>query len=386
MDHERYQELISRDMNNDLSEEEKKELLEHLEGCESCRKKQEELKKINKAMINIEEVNPGAAWKEQTAIELRREKIKKFSFRKYIPYAAGIVILFTVVGLILTSVFFRSAGRKTTSTNNSVMSADYDKGVSGEVPPEAANKNESSIGTTAGMMSSDVKFDITKIIYSGNISLYTDDYKSTFEKIGEYAGNIGGFVQDSSSSYVDKVQNTVVSSGYITIRVPAAKFEEAMKEIQKYGSPISTSTHSTNISRQYQDIKGQLDNLKIQEERLLEYLKKAEKIQDMLSIESELNRVRTEIDYKTTMIKNWDKEVAYSTIYVSIIEKKLATSTVKLPFSDIPSKIKQGFIVSINYLLNILAELIVWIFRFIPFAAVLGAVYFIYTRFRKKRQ
>ncbi|GIM30297.1 hypothetical protein CPJCM30710_29630 [Clostridium polyendosporum] len=385
MNHERYQELMSRDMDNDLSEEEKKELLKHLEECESCRNKQEELKKINKAMTNIEEVNPGVAWKEQTAIELRREKIKKFRFGKYIPYAAGIVILFIIAGLIITNVFFRIEGRGATSTNNSTV-YDYDKGVSGESSSGTVNKNESSTGTTAGVMGSDVEFDITKIIYSGNISLYSDDYKSTFAKIGEYAVNIGGFVQNSSSSYADKVQNTVVNSGYITIRVPAVKFEEAMKEIQKYGSPISTSTQSTNISQQYQDIKGQLDNLKIQEERLLEYLKKAEKIQDMLSIESELNRVRTEIDYRTTMIKNWDKEVVYSTIYVSVTEKKLATSTVKSPFSDILPKIKKGFIASINCLLNIFAELIVWIFRLIPFAAVLGAAYFIYTRSRKKKQ
>lgn len=384
MNHVRYEELISRDMDNGLSEEEKKELLKHLEGCESCRKEQEELKKINKTMTNIEGVNPGAAWKEKTAKEMGREEMKKFSFRKHIAYVAIIAILFTIVGLIIRNVFFRIEEREIRSINNSAV-YDYDKGVSGKSSSGAVNKNESSTGTTAGVTSSDVQFDIKKIIYSGNISLYTDDYKSTFAKIGEYAGNIGGFVQDSSSSYIDKVQNTVVNSGYITIRVPAAKFEEAMKEIQKYGSPISTSTYSTNISQQYQDIKGQLDNLKIHEERLLEYLKKAEKIQDMLSIESELNRVRTEIDNRTTMIKNWDKEVAYSTIYVSVTEKKLATSTVKSPFSGVLSKIKEGFIVSINYLLNILAELIVWIFRLIPFAAVLGAAYFICTRFRKRK-
>jgi type III secretory pathway lipoprotein EscJ len=249
---------------------------------------------------------------------------------------------------------------------------------------KTADNNASSTGTTPAV-SSDVQFDITKIIYSGNISLYTDDYKSTLAKIGEYAVKIGGFVQDSNSSYIDKTQNTVVNSGYITIRVPAAKYEEAMNEIQKYGSPISSSTNSTNIFQQYQDVKGQLDNLKIEEQRLLGYLTKAGNIQDLLSIESELNRVRTEIDNRTTIIKNWDKEIAYSTISVSVYEKKLSTSTVKSPFSDILQKIKEGFITSINLLLIMLAELIVWIFRLIPFAAVLGAAYFIYSRFRKKK-
>jgi len=322
---------------------------------------------------NIDEVNTSTSVKEKTAKELRKDKIKKINFRKYIPYAVVLVILIIIAGSIIVNVFFGKSGKGTAPANGSAVT-----------DSKTADNNASSTGTTPAV-SSDVQFDITKIIYSGNISLYTDDYKSTLAKIGEYAVKIGGFVQDSNSSYIDKTQNTVVNSGYITIRVPAAKYEEAMNEIQKYGSPISSSTNSTNISQQYQDVKGQLDNLKIEEQRLLGYLTKAGNIQDLLSIESELNRVRTEIDNRTTIIKNWDKEIAYSTISVSVYEKKLSTSTVKSPFSDILQKIKEGFITSINLLLIMLAELIVWISRLIPFAAVLGAAYFIYSRFRKKK-
>ena len=311
--------------------------------------------------------------------------MNKLNYKKYIPYAAGAVIIVIIVALAIKGGNFGLAKKDKSSLNNSTV-YDSSKAISGEVSPGATDSSQSSTGTTAEMTGSDVEFDISKIIYSGNISLYTDDYKGTFAKIGEYAVNVGGFIQNSNSSYIDKTQNILLNSGYITIRVPAAKFDEAMKEIQNYGSPISTSKNSMNISQQYQDIKGQLDSLKIQEERLLEYLKKADKIQDMLSIESELNRVRTQIDNKTTMIKNWDKEVAYSTIYVSVTEKKLATSTVKSPFEDMLQKIKEGFIASVNLLLNILAELIVWIFKIIPFAVILGAAYFIYTRVRKKKQ
>lgn len=309
--------------------------------------------------------------------------MKNFNFKKYIPYVVGIII-FTIAALIIISISFGIKGTETTSIKNDALS-DYNKGMSSDASLPVADKNQNTNGTTAGSADSDAKFDIKKIVYSGNISLYTDDYTSTFEKIQAYTVKIGGFVQNSSSSFIDKVENNVVNSGNITIRVPAANFEEAMKEIQKYGSTINSSINSTNISQQYQDIKGQLDNLKIQEGRLLEYLKKAEKLQDMLSIETELNRVRTEIDSRMTMIKNWDKEVAYSTINISVSEKKLTTSTVKSPFSDMLEKTKEGFIASVNLLLNILAVFIVWIFRLIPFAVVLGAAYFIFSKFRKKK-
>jgi len=250
------------------------------------------------------------------------------------------------------------------------------------------NQNSSSMTDTGtgNITVSDSGFDISKIIYSGNISLYTDDYMGTFEKISVYAASVGGFVQSSSSSYIDMTQNTKVNSGYLTIRVPAEKFQEAMKEIQKYGTTANASTNSDNISQQYQDIKGQLENLKIEEERLQGYLSKAENIQDLLAIETELNRVKTEIDSRTTMLNNWDKEISYSTINVSVTEKKLATSTVKSPFSDIFQQIKEGFIGSINLLLNITAWMIVFIVRLLPFAAVFGVGYLIYRGFFRKKK
>lgn len=336
MDHKRYHELKKRDMNNDLSEKEKTD-------------------------------------KKKTDRKLWKDRIKRWGYWKVALLGAGIIILLVIVGSIITSLFLGlTGGSDSLATNNEAVSKN-DQGV----PSESSS--------TSGVADSGFQLDVTKIIYSGNISLYTDDYQSTFEKIGEYAVALGGFVQDSSSSYVDNALNIVANSGYMTIRVPSAKFGDAMKEIQTYGTLVSSSINSTNISQEYQDIKGQLDNLKIEEARLLEYLNKAENMSDLLLIESELNRVRTEIDDRTTTIKNWDNEIAYSTIYVSVYEKEIGTSTVESPFSGLFQKITEGFIASINLILNIFAVLIVLIVRLIPFAAVLGAAYFICIKVRKKK-
>lgn len=312
-----------------------------------------------------------------TAAATVKEK-KGFGYKKWILLVSGAVIIFAVAGLFIQYGFFGRSGIENSSINgNSGAVTDVGKGAA----------EDSSSQQAANITSSDAGFDISKIIYSGNISLYTDDYKGTFEKVGAYTESIGGFVQSSGSSFIDKSQNTTVNSGYITIRVPSEKFQEAMKEIQKYGTSVNASVNSENISQQYQDIKGQLDNLRIQEQRLQEYLTKAENIQDLLAIETELNRVKTEIDYRTTMLNNWDKEISYSTIYVSITEKKLATSTIKSPFSDMIKKIQEGFIESINLLLNVTAWFIVLVVRLVPFAAIIGAGYFVYRKFfRKKAQ
>ncbi|MBI4856309.1 MAG: DUF4349 domain-containing protein [Acetobacterium woodii] len=238
------------------------------------------------------------------------------------------------------------------------------------VPKETANAN--------------APFDASKIIYAGSISLSTENYQTTFDKISSYAVELGGFVQDSGSSYVSESADVKENSGYLTIRVPSGKFIEAMTQIQTFGNPISSNVSSTNISQQYQDIQTQINNLKIEEARLLEYLKQATNITDMLAIETELNRVRTEIDSLTSTIKNWDTEMAYSSIYVSLYQKQLSSTIVNSPFSEIFTKIGEGFITSINLILTILAFLVVLIFRLIPFVIIAGLVFLIFIKIRKK--
>lgn len=234
-------------------------------------------------------------------------------------------------------------------------------------------------------------FDPKHIIYTGSIQLNTDDYKATMSRVEDYAKAIGGFVQDASSNLTSgmdlagKTEAVGLHMGSITLRVPADQFQDAMKEMQTFGIPVSTSQNSTNISQQYQDVQGALANLRIQEERLISYLAKAEKIQDMLTIESELNRVRTQIDSLTTTIRNWDVQIAYSTIYVTVYEQKVATTTVKSPFNDFMGKLRDAFLSSINLLLAATAGLVVWFFRLAPFVAILGLALLIYWWVRKRK-
>jgi hypothetical protein len=130
---------------------------------------------------------------------------------------------------------------------------------------------------------------------------------------------------------------------------------------------------STNITQQYQDVQGELDSYMIQEERLLDYLSKAERIEDMLSIESELTRVRNEINSRLTLLKNWDKEVAYSTIHINIFEKSLPTSSVKSPFENFGKRAREAFVESINFLLKFIVDAAIIVVKFLPFAVAISA-------------
>ncbi|WP_026393890.1 DUF4349 domain-containing protein [Acetobacterium malicum] len=322
--------------------------------------------------MDLENLNQNLGSTKKTSENLRHEKPQLFKAKK--NWLWGMAIVLCCLVMIVTGGCFSGATQENskTATDESM------------VTDQASGETTNAVPTPEATANANVPFDTSKIIYSGNISLNTEDYQNTFAKISSYAVEIGGFVQDSGSNYASEQAGVQANSGYLTLRVPSAKFSEAMTQIQTWGSPISANVSSTNISQQYQDVQAQLNNLKIEEGRLLEYLKQATNVTDMLAIESELNRVRTEIDSLTSTIKNWDIEMAYSTIYVSLYEKRLSSTAVNSPFSEIFAKIGEGFVTSINLILYIIAFLVVLIFRLIPFAVIAGLGFFIFIKIRKK--
>lgn len=232
----------------------------------------------------------------------------------------------------------------------------------------------------------DSVFTIDKVIHNGRIDLYTDNYKVTVNKITAYVKGLGGFIQSSNDAYVDENNYSLGSTGYMVIRVPSAKFEDSMDVIKSYGRSVGSSTSSENITETYKDVESELKSLKIEEERLLVYLTKADKIADMLTIETELNRVRTEINSRTSILNNYDKQVAYSTITINLTEDKSATGKIDSPFSDFGQKIMSGFVSSINVLMSVVAGFILVVFQLLPFLIIVGVVLLIVWFVRKKNK
>ena len=57
-----------------------------------------------------------------------------------------------------------------------------------------------------------------------------------------------------------------------------------------------------------------------QEQRLLEMLEIAESVEDIISIEEKLTELRYKIESLQSSLNNWDRQVNYSSIYLSVEE------------------------------------------------------------------
>ena len=130
------------------------------------------------------------------------------------------------------------------------------------------------------------------IVYTGNMALVVDDIVNSIDGISALAENLGGYVV-SSSSWRDGERLV----GQIAIRVLAEHFDEAIKALRSHAvEVISETTSSKDVTEEYVDLSAKLKNLEATEERLLEILKKAETVEEILEVENQLSSVRGEIE------------------------------------------------------------------------------------------
>jgi hypothetical protein len=131
-----------------------------------------------------------------------------------------------------------------------------------------------------------------KIVKTGSITLEVEDIAETMDKVAEMAEELNGYVV---SSYKHEYERGV--SGYITIRVPSEKFEEAFERLRQLAVavPYETTT-AKDVTEEYVDLEAQLGNLQATEAQYLTLLEKAETVEDMLKVQSELSKVRGQIE------------------------------------------------------------------------------------------
>ena len=108
-------------------------------------------------------------------------------------------------------------------------------------------------------------------------------------------------------------------SASVTIRVPAARLEEARSEIRKVGLRVETDRiEAQDVTKDYVDREARLRNLRAQEAQYLGILKQAKTVKDTLQVSDKLNEVRSEIEQQQAEFEALSKQVEMVAISVSL--------------------------------------------------------------------
>jgi hypothetical protein len=144
-------------------------------------------------------------------------------------------------------------------------------------------------------------------MYNGDVSMMVDDGKvaATLDKIIDISEGNGGHL------------GTRRDLG-VTVRVPSVHFRETLAKIGELGEITHQSITAEDVSEEYHDAEVRLANMKASQKRLQEFLAKSANMNDMLTLERELERISMDIDRVEGRMRFLREHVAFSTLTISL--------------------------------------------------------------------
>lgn len=210
-----------------------------------------------------------------------------------------------------------------------------------------------------------------KWVITVTMSAETDDLDTMTAELDKHIRGLGGYVEDQRIYNGSSHANRRYRYANLTIRIPAADVDKFTQEVAGIANVVSKETSRDDITLKYVDTESRLTALKVEEERLLELLGKAETMADLLEIESRLTDVRYELENYGSRLRLYDNQVDYATIYLDIEEVQEYTPVEEPTFGE---RIAQGFTDSMKGLGESLQGLVVLIVSASPFLLVYGGI------------
>lgn len=152
-----------------------------------------------------------------------------------------------------------------------------------------------------------------KIIRTSSLEMVVRDPAEISDKIAALAEGVGGYLVSANGGG----QNA--SAAALTIRVPAARYEEARAEIRKLGLRVeSERIDAQDVTRQYVDEDANLRNLRAEESQYLTILKQATTVKDLLAVSEKLSEVRGQIEQQQAEFNALSQQIETVAMSISL--------------------------------------------------------------------
>lgn len=222
-----------------------------------------------------------------------------------------------------------------------------------------------------------------KLIRNVSMNLETREFDALTKSISDAVTFFGGYMEQADVSGNSLYWSGERSSRYsnITARIPENKLDAFLTEVSSQGNVTYKNESVQDVTLQYTDITSRKKTLQMEQERLWELLEKAESVDAVIALEARLSEVRYQLESIESQLRTLDNQIVYSTVYLSIQEVQVLTSTDP---DTIPVRIQKGLSRSLNTLKISSIDFLVWFISSLPILAVFAVLVFIAVIILKK--
>ncbi len=210
------------------------------------------------------------------------------------------------------------------------------------------------------------------IIRNARLTMEIPDIDTAVQKLQEETERMNGYVSALDIYTISDERR----AGSITLRIPVERFDLALEAIKGLGRTKNEQFDTDDVTRRYIDMEARLKNLEVQEQRLRELLDQAETIEDILKVESELGRIRGDLEAMQGEFRYLRERVRYSTFLVRLEERDPRTQVVAdggLSWEQLG----ETFILNTNRLIRSGFGFVIWFIGSLPILLPLGGLFFL---------
>ncbi len=304
--------------------------------------------------------------------------VKKQSFMR------STVVFMLILVLCLSLVACSSSSSSSSGSHNSIAafagdsaSAENDSSDKSSVSDSNNTPSDESDKTESTSQSDD------KLVYKAGIDFQTLDYSDTISQLQTYIKSYECILESQTERDSDYLDDTYLISGKketsslevgslycrFSVRVPSDKFFAFINDVSEVAHVIDKQIDVENISTVYADNDASIKALETQKSRLLAMLDETNDIDAMIQITVKLEEVEQQLNRDKTSKAAMDKDVAYSSVVLTVKEVAKYTETKKPTFWQ---ELGENFSGAWSDFLSILKGLLFFCIRALPYLIVFG--------------
>ncbi|MDU0368310.1 DUF4349 domain-containing protein [Microbacterium sp. KSW4-17] len=228
-----------------------------------------------------------------------------------------------------------------------------------------------------------------EIVATGSSTVAVDDIGTAIEAIGDTATAAGGYVESSqlgdggvAMPLEGATTGATLSSGWITVRVPADSLTGVMDGLGDVGEVTATSVTRSDVTDQAIDLRARVAAGEASVARLTELMAQAGSVSDLIAAESALAERQAQLDSDRQVLQSLSSQVAMSSLSVQLTARTASVAADPAGFGDGLSAGWNGLVAMLNGAVIGLGFLLPWI----AVAAIAAAVVWGARRIVRRRR
>lgn len=208
-----------------------------------------------------------------------------------------------------------------------------------------------------------------KLIKDSELEIETKEFDKFISNLEKEINRLGGYIQKSDiSGSTDYGANRYA---LIVARIPADKLDDFTNQVSTLAAVKSKKESVRDVTMDYVDIESRIRALKAEEESLLALLKKAERLDDILSIQKALTDVRYQLESYESKIRTYDDLIEYSTVTMEIqeVERETPTKNIGL-WQEIGGNLSEN----IEAIGKAARSFFIWFVSSLPYFVIIAAI------------